>query len=153
MRAVGAYVAAQCDAAGWWPDQSINPTSVATNMTAAQAGAMNDPRQMIMVAAFAGDLDRHRSELGAVWPRALCVTAAVRSNADHDLIDQALHRLFPSPDSTLAGTQLLSTNATLTGDIVTATFTIDIPALHALLIDHFGADAVQVSAAFHLAGT
>jgi hypothetical protein len=152
MRAVGAYVASQSDAASWWPDQSINPTRVATNMTEAQAGAMNDPRLTIMVAGYDGNLDRHRSELGAVWPGALCVTAALRGNADRNLIDQALHRLFPSPDSTLAGTQLRSTNSNLTGDNLTATFTIDTPGLQALLIGRFGTDAVRVSAAFHPAG-
>jgi len=153
MQAVGAYMATQPDAAGWWPDQSINPTSVATNMTETQAGAMNDPRQMIMVAAFAGDLDRHRSELRTVWPGAMCVTAAIRSNADRNRIDQAIHLLFPASNSMVAGTQLLSTNATLTGDVVIATFTLDTPALRVLLDDRFGPDAVQVRAAFHPEGT
>jgi hypothetical protein len=70
---IGTYVDGQPDGGGWWLDQSINPDLPTDG---------NDPRKLVLVATFTGDLERHEADLRALWSGALCVTAAKYSAKD-----------------------------------------------------------------------
>jgi hypothetical protein len=143
MQTFGAYVTSQPDFANWWPDQSINMNYSTDPINGAQASTMNDPQQLIMVAAFTGDVDRHRAELRKIWPGALCVTTSPRSNADRDTIDHALHQLFASGE--LGTTSLLGTTASLLGDVVLAHVTVITPELQSTLDQRFGRGSVELT--------
>jgi hypothetical protein len=61
----------QPDSAGSWIDYTVEPSE-----------GPYGPNDIVLVAAFTGDLDRHRSELAGVWGGPLCVTQHERTQAE-----------------------------------------------------------------------
>lgn len=76
-----AAAATEADFAGSWLDQSINPAWDDPNEPNEEM-LLNDPTKLVLNVMFTGDLERHESELRAIWGGALCVSAAPRSEAD-----------------------------------------------------------------------
>jgi hypothetical protein len=96
-QAASDYANAQPDLAASWIDQSVNPAYPGPGpMSSDVAMKLNDPSLMVLVFAFTGDVDRHRSELEQRWGGMLCVTSRSvpraelmalqqRISGDHDI--------------------------------------------------------------------
>ena len=143
MDAFRAYATCQPDFAGWYPGRSGSPNDSA-RPTALGTRTTSEPGQLVMVAAFTGDLNRHRAELRKIWPGALCVTAARRTNADRRTIDRAVHELFAS--RRFDPVKLLNTAPSPLGDTVLAHVTVGTAELRAELDQRFGTGAVELIA-------
>lgn len=83
MQEAIAYANAKPAAGGVWVDQSVNP---AAGREAIAEEAMNDPGRLVLDIAFTGDLARHEAEIRQRWGGALCVSEAVASRADLEVI-------------------------------------------------------------------
>jgi hypothetical protein len=62
----------------WW-DQSVNP---ADDNPDADPGAMNDPQKLVVNVRVVGDVRAAEAGLRSVWGGALCVTGALRTDAE-----------------------------------------------------------------------
>lgn len=70
---------AEDDSAGFWIDYTVEPTE----------GPFG-PDDIVVVAAFTGDLERHESDLRALWGGPLCVTQLERTSRELNRIQSEL---------------------------------------------------------------
>lgn len=133
LDAATAHAAAEPDYAGSWVDQSINP---AADDDVPDEMAMNDPTKLVLNVRFTGDIERHESDLRAIWGGALCVSAAEHSESDLLAIQEEL-----SGDPLVHGSYTDATSGTVVLDV----FVDD--GLQERLDEQYGPGLVRVTAA------
>ncbi|MBD0292472.1 MAG: hypothetical protein ICV70_02710 [Jiangellaceae bacterium] len=134
LQATIAYAQSQPDYAGLWLDQSINPAVTAGPVDEA---AGNDPARLILNVKFTGHLDRHRQELRAIWDGALCVSSAVRTEAE----------LLAIQAEVTAPPSVLSSSVDIIRGIVELHVVADTEGLQQRLDERYGLGVVHVTSA------
>lgn len=144
---IAQYVASQPDAGGWWGDPSINPN---------WPNGDNDPRKVIVVATFTGDLARHETDLRKLWSGAVCVWQAKHSAAElHDLAVKVTADIGTGGTLTLPnGTVLRVLGFSQEGNMLTGTVDLDVmvayPAAQQWYDDTYGPGRVVLNAQMRL---
>ena len=79
LQAVMAAAEAEPDSAGFWIDYTVEPSE-----------GPHGPDDIVVVAAFTGDLERHEPALRVLWGGPLCVTQLDRTSRELDRIQAEL---------------------------------------------------------------
>lgn len=117
----------------WW-DQSINPASDDPDGVVAE-DAMNDPALLVLNVRVRGDVAAAEARLREVWGGSLCVTEALRTEAE-------LRRIVDQVSGT-PGMLFLSSGR----DVVDMTVTYDDGTLQQRFDERYGAGVVRVESA------
>jgi len=85
LMAAGHAAAAEPDSAGWWIKYLVPPTE----------NGLTGPNDLVMNAAFTGDVERHRQDLSRLWGGPLCVVRYDRTESDLRGIQRELTNTGP----------------------------------------------------------
>jgi len=120
------------DYAGMWVDASTNVNGLA-----------GVPINQVYTVAYTGDLDRHRSELAAIWGGPVCVIQRSRTEASLRAITDELFGDFGRS----IGLQVLSSGNNDLRNTVMCTAMVSTPALQQKLDERFGTGVVELTGA------
>jgi hypothetical protein len=98
------------------------------------------PNDVVVNAAFTGDVARHRQELAAVWGGPLCVTRFERAEADLARIQDELTTAGPGK----FGFQLLSASIDVVHNRVDLGIVVAADGLQAILDGRYGVGVVRL---------
>lgn len=140
-----AYAQSQPEHAGVWVDQSINPASddpMVDTGDPSGAALMNDPTLLILNLRFTGDPQAHEEAVREVWGGSLCLTAAERTQAELEQVQQELQEALDP----------LTLSIDETRGTMQAQVTVADPALQAELDERYGAGVVELVGALQPVG-
>lgn len=106
LRAAGKYTESHPDGAGWWLDQSTEPAYPDSATALDRKRPEDHVSRLVLNFRFAGDLERHQTELRDRWGGAMCVLPVRWSEAE---LEQILQDLMADPNS-IYGSVEISTN-------------------------------------------
>jgi hypothetical protein len=137
-RAAGDLAAGQPDSAGWWVKIIHQPGSA----------DVYGPNDVVLNAAFTGDIERHRRELARVWGGPLCVVQYQRTEAELLRIQGEL----TSRGAEAFGVQVLSSNADVVHNRVEVGVVVSDEQIQTAIDERYGEGAVQLLPELHPVG-